>query len=54
MLAVIGNSQLASIQLTSASYEDLREKYFFENRGAIEVKGKGEMTTYLLQCRKWI
>ncbi|MEG4043628.1 adenylate/guanylate cyclase domain-containing protein [Microcoleus sp. Pol17_C1] len=41
-----------SIQVTETTYQQLREKYFFENRGAIEVKGKGLMTTYLLKCRK--
>ncbi len=43
-----------SIHVTGATYEQLRQKYFFESRGAIEVKGKGRMTTYLLQCRKLI
>ncbi|MEG4023502.1 adenylate/guanylate cyclase domain-containing protein [Microcoleus sp. S13C4] len=41
-----------SIQVTETTYQQLREKYSFENRGAIEVKGKGQMTTYLLKCRK--
>ena len=41
-----------SIHVTATTYQQLREKYFFESRGAIEVKGKGQMTTYLLQCRK--
>ncbi|MEG5062977.1 adenylate/guanylate cyclase domain-containing protein [Microcoleus sp. B3-A4] len=41
-----------SIQVTETTYQQLREKYFFENRGAIEVKGKGQMTTYLLKSRK--
>jgi len=40
------------IQVTETTYQQLQEKYSFENRGAIEVKGKGEMTTYLLKCRK--
>ncbi|MEG4586306.1 adenylate/guanylate cyclase domain-containing protein [Microcoleus sp. MOSTC5] len=40
------------IQVTEITYQQLREKYSFENRGAIEVKGKGQMTTYLLKCRK--
>jgi PAS domain S-box-containing protein len=40
------------IQVTQTTYQQLQEKYSFENRGAIEVKGKGEMTTYLLKCRK--
>ena len=42
------------IQVTSTTYQLLQEKYIFESRGAIEVKGKGKMTTYLLKCRKWI
>ncbi|MEG3985636.1 adenylate/guanylate cyclase domain-containing protein [Microcoleus sp. S28C3] len=42
------------IQVTETTYQQLREKYSFENRGAIEVKGKGQMTTYLLKCRKWL
>ena len=42
------------IQVTSTTYQLLQEKYIFESRGAIEVKGKGLMNTYLLQCRKWI
>ena len=36
------------IQLTAATYERLREKFLFEDRGKIPVKGKGEMTTYFL------
>ncbi|MBD1938603.1 adenylate/guanylate cyclase domain-containing protein [Microcoleus sp. FACHB-68] len=37
-----------TIQVTSTTYELLRHKYSFEERGAVEVKGKGKMTTYLL------
>jgi len=37
-----------SIQVTSATYDILQYKYVFESRGAIEVKGKGEMNTYFL------
>ena len=40
------------IQVTAATYERLREQYLFEKRGAIQVKGKGEMTTYFLIGRK--
>ncbi|MEG3925579.1 MULTISPECIES: adenylate/guanylate cyclase domain-containing protein [unclassified Microcoleus] len=36
------------IQVTSAIYDILQDKYVFESRGAIEVKGKGEMNTYFL------
>ncbi|MEG5057942.1 adenylate/guanylate cyclase domain-containing protein [Microcoleus sp. A2-C5] len=43
-----------SIHVTATTYQQLQDKYVFESRGAIEVKGKGKMTTYLLQCRKWI
>ncbi len=42
------------IQVTSTTYELLQEKYIFESRGAINIKGKGLMNTYLLQCRKWM
>ncbi|MEG5032996.1 adenylate/guanylate cyclase domain-containing protein [Microcoleus sp. AT3-D2] len=36
------------IQVTSAIYDILQDKYVFESRGAIEVKGKGQMNTYFL------
>jgi PAS domain S-box-containing protein len=39
-------------QVTAMTYEILQHKYLFEERGAIQVKGKGEMTTYLLKGRK--
>jgi class 3 adenylate cyclase len=42
-----------AIQVTSATYELLRDKYLFESRGVISVKGKGEMTTYLLTGRQF-
>jgi urea transport system substrate-binding protein len=41
-----------SIQVTEATYERLKDRYVFERRGAIEVKGKGEMITYWLKARK--
>ena len=40
------------IQVTDATYERLKDKYEFEQRGVIQVKGKGEMMTYLLLGRK--
>ncbi len=40
------------IQVTESTYERLRDKYLFKERGVIDVKGKGEMTTYLLTARK--
>jgi class 3 adenylate cyclase len=40
------------IQVTKATYERLKDKYSFERRGAIAVKGKGEMITYWLTGRK--
>ncbi len=36
------------IQVTQATYERLRDNYLFKERGIIQVKGKGEMMTYLL------
>ena len=41
-----------AIQVSSATYERLKDKYLFEERGAIDVKGKGEMITYLLKSKK--
>ncbi len=37
-----------AIQVTDSTYKYLRDKYVFEERGKIQIKGKGEMTTYLL------
>jgi PAS domain S-box-containing protein len=37
-----------SIQVTDAIYTQLKDKYVFEKRGAIAIKGRGEMTTYWL------
>lgn len=39
------------IQVTEATYQLLKHKYQLEQRSAINVKGKGEMVTYLLQGR---
>ncbi len=41
-----------TIQVTQATYELLKDKYLLQERGVINVKGKGEMTTYLLRGRK--
>ncbi|MGC1197084.1 MAG: adenylate/guanylate cyclase domain-containing protein, partial [Geitlerinemataceae cyanobacterium] len=40
-----------AIQVTEQTYERLKERYCFEKRGIIDVKGKGPMTTYLLMGR---
>eukprot|EP01135_Chromosphaera_perkinsii_P011680 Nk52_evm3s2474 gene=Nk52_evmTU3s2474 len=37
------------IQVSEASYECLKDAYYFEDRGVIELKGKGPMQTYWLQ-----
>jgi class 3 adenylate cyclase len=39
-----------TIQVTEEVYHRLKDKYQFEERGAIEVKGKGAMMTYFLCC----
>jgi adenylate cyclase len=36
------------IQVTEATYQRLRHRYRFEDRGEIEIKGKGRVRTYLL------
>ncbi|MEA5603429.1 adenylate/guanylate cyclase domain-containing protein [Nostoc sp. UHCC 0252] len=38
-----------SIQVCEATYQLLKDKYLFEKRGLIQVKGKGEMMTYILK-----
>jgi adenylate cyclase len=37
------------IQVTEATYQRLKDKYKFEKRGQVTVKGRGEMTTYWLE-----
>lgn len=39
-------------QVTLSTYERLRGQYLFSERGAVDVKGKGQMTTYFLLGRK--
>lgn len=41
-----------AIQVTQKTYQLLQNQYKFEQRGLIEVKGKGEMEVYLLTGRK--
>ncbi|NES25381.1 MAG: adenylate/guanylate cyclase, partial [Symploca sp. SIO3E6] len=40
------------IHLTASTHKYLRDKYLFEDRGQIRVKGKGEMNTYFLVGKK--
>ena len=40
-----------AIQATRATYERLRDRYLFQERGHIEVKGKGQVTAHLLLGR---
>ena len=40
------------IQVSEATYDLLQDKYLFEKRGSISVKGRGEMSTYLLLTNK--
>ena len=42
------------IQVTEATYQRLRERYEFEERGTIAIKGKGEMMTYLMVRRQQV
>jgi class 3 adenylate cyclase len=37
-----------AIQVSQETYQRLRDKYNFEDRGLIEMKGKGEVAAYLL------
>ena len=40
------------IQVTAATYEQIKDLYILEPRGKIEVKGRGEMITYWLVGRR--
>ena len=40
---------VGGIQIAEATYQYLRDKYWIEKRGLIEIKGKGEMITYLIK-----
>jgi PAS domain S-box-containing protein len=44
--------EVGRIQVTEAVYERLRKRYRLEERGAIEVKGRGAMTTYWLLAKR--
>ncbi|MGB0090979.1 MAG: adenylate/guanylate cyclase domain-containing protein, partial [Solirubrobacteraceae bacterium] len=46
------HAQPGTIQVTERTYERLRERYELGSRGTVEVKGKGQMTTYLLLSRR--
>ena len=39
------------IHVAQSTYEQLRDKYVFESRGKIAVKGKGQVSTYFLTGR---
>lgn len=43
--------EAGKIQVTAETYQRLQHRYQFEKRGAIAVKGKGEMTTYWLLAK---
>jgi len=46
------HGQVGCIQVTEATKDLLQDKYLFEKRGVIDVKGKGQMCTYFLTGRK--
>lgn len=41
------------IQVTAATYERLKHRYYLELRGSIAVKGRGDMETYWLRGRRF-
>jgi CheY-like chemotaxis protein len=40
-----------AILISPATYIRLRDRYHFQNKGVVEIAGKGQMLTYLLQGR---
>ncbi|MDM8569302.1 adenylate/guanylate cyclase domain-containing protein, partial [Thiotrichales bacterium HSG1] len=40
------------IQVSEIVYQRLKNEFFLEKRGLIDIKGKGKMNTYLLKGRK--
>ncbi|GBF50913.1 adenylate/guanylate cyclase catalytic domain protein [Leptospira ryugenii] len=46
------HGQVGRIHVSKAVFERLRDKYAFESRGEIEVKGKGKMETWFLTGQK--
>ena len=42
----------SAIQVTQDVYDRLKDRYTFQSRGEIQVKGKGNMMTYLLVGKK--
>jgi class 3 adenylate cyclase len=40
------SSDPGQIQVTAATYHCLKDKYWFEERGSIAVKGRSQMETY--------
>lgn len=40
-----------AIQVSEVTYSALRHKFVFEERGTIELKGKGSLRAYLLRGR---
>ncbi|MBW4522770.1 MAG: MASE1 domain-containing protein [Scytolyngbya sp. HA4215-MV1] len=43
---------IGGIQVTTATYEHLKDKYLLEERGEITIKGRGTMQTYWLTGRR--
>ena len=46
------HGKVGEIHVTEATYELLKHQYVLEKRGIVQVKGRGEMTTYWLKSRK--
>ncbi|HLO29024.1 MAG TPA: adenylate/guanylate cyclase domain-containing protein [Anaerolineales bacterium] len=41
-----------TIQITSATYELIKDEFVCEPRGTIDIKGKGEMEVWLVRSAK--
>jgi class 3 adenylate cyclase len=49
--SLAATAQRGTIQVSEASYEQLRDRFVFRRRGGFYLEQVGEMTTYVLRGR---
>lgn len=51
-LGVPGKIQVTPATKKAIEEQDHKNRFVFEKRGTVQIKGKGEMTTYFLESKK--